>query len=221
MRARSLGIISLLLALWLSLSAGSIAAMPYPNDDSSGHKDEYVGEYTYTSTPNGQQLSELAGLSSDVSCQIVVSDPTFHTHNVSTAASQLCSGVFIRQSLIVCVQVERWFLFLPYWADLGCKSNSKSSFFCQLRLIAMGMIMERHGTEHERLEVSPLAMELFIRLPTWFPERSPLPMNLSSHGRRVYKHNLMSSSLWSIRILIFICSIAQECASAINSAMLF
>jgi len=129
MRARSLGIISLLLALWLSLSAGSIAAMPYPNDDSSGHKDEYVGEYTYTSTPNGQQLSELAGLSSDVSCQIVVSDPTFHTHNVSTAASQLCSGVFIRQSLIVCVQVERWFLFLPYWADLGCKSNSKSSFF--------------------------------------------------------------------------------------------
>jgi len=92
-------------------------------------EDEYVGEYTYTSTPNGQQLSEMAGLSSDVSCQIVVSDPTFHTHNVSTAASQLCSGVFIRQSLIVCVQVERWFLFLPYWADLGCKSNSKSSFF--------------------------------------------------------------------------------------------
>lgn len=138
MRARSLGIISLLLALWLSLSAGSIAAMPYPNDDSSGHEDEYVGEYTYTSTPNGQQLSELAGLSSDVSCQIVVSDPTFHTHNVSTAASQLCSGVFIRQSLIVCVQVERWFLFLPYWADLGCKSNSKSSFFLSVETDSYG-----------------------------------------------------------------------------------
>lgn len=93
--------------------------------------EEYVNEYTYSSTPDGQQLSEagVEELNSSVSCQVVVSDPTFHTHNVSTVASQLCSGIFIQQSLTVCVQVERWFLFVPYWADLGCKSDAKRRFF--------------------------------------------------------------------------------------------
>lgn len=140
----SLALVTIIALTVTSPSYASPQESPPP--PSPTEQPQYRGNYEYAPQPSKSMPTTTAG----GSCTVFVEDPVFHTSTVDGYASQGCSGN-ISQTITVCIEVQRSFLFVPYWAVMGCKSvtNTPTSTFTSTRTDRYGY---DYGTHKYRVK---------------------------------------------------------------------